>query len=57
MLQGLVLIGPSLHVWYGSLGKIVTAGGNTGAVLRLALDQLLFAPVFISGDLSFGAHA
>ena len=48
-LQGLVLIGPALHIWYGSLGGLVKAGGNTGAVMRMALDQLCFAPVFISG--------
>jgi hypothetical protein len=43
-----VLIGPALHVWYGSLGSIVKAGGNSGALLRMAVDQLAFAPVFIS---------
>ena len=106
--QGLALIGPALHVWYGTLGRIVTATGTAGArgccrcrfchhllrppdghqgppllclpvgavwadlthpypspnpslrchppppccwvpaVKRLAFDQLLFAPVFIS---------
>lgn len=88
--QGLALIGPALHAWYGSLGRIVTATGTKGAgarplaaacppmlplprcsavaaataplmlpplrhtlpspppVLRMAADQLLFAPVFIS---------
>jgi hypothetical protein len=48
--QGLVLIGPALHVWYGSLGSIVKAGGNSGALLRMAVDQLAFAPVFISSE-------
>jgi hypothetical protein len=47
-LQGLLLIGPTLHFWYGSLGTIVKATGNTGAIMRLSLDQLCFAPVFIS---------
>ncbi|KAL4436140.1 hypothetical protein ABPG77_005588 [Micractinium sp. CCAP 211/92] len=45
---GLVVIGPALHFWYGSLGSIVKATGNTGAIMRLSLDQLCFAPVFIS---------
>lgn len=49
-LQGLLLIGPTLHVWYGSLGTIVKATGNTGAIMRLSLDQLCFAPVFISSE-------
>ncbi|KAI7844014.1 hypothetical protein COHA_002551 [Chlorella ohadii] len=47
-LLGLLLIGPTLHVWYGSLGTIVKATGNTGALMRLGLDQLCFAPIFIS---------
>lgn len=46
--QGLALIGPALHFWYGSLGSLVTATGTTGAVVRLALDQLGFAPIFIA---------
>lgn len=45
-----MLIGPALHVWYGSLGSIVKAGGNSGALLRMAVDQLAFAPVFISSE-------
>ena len=49
-LQGLLLIGPTLHFWYGSLGTIVKATGNTGAIMRLSLDQLCFAPVFISSE-------
>lgn len=49
-MQGLALIGPTLHFWYGSLGTIVKASGNTGAILRLALDQLCFAPVFIGSE-------
>ncbi len=49
-LQGLLLIGPTLHVWYGSLGTIVKATGNTGALMRLGLDQLCFAPIFISSE-------
>ncbi len=48
--QGLVVIGPALHFWYGSLGSIVKATGNTGAIMRLSLDQLCFAPVFISRE-------
>ena len=27
-----MLIGPTLHYWYGALGTLVTAKGNTGAL-------------------------
>lgn len=47
-LLGSALVGPGLHFWYGFIGRNVTATGTTGAVIRLALDQLLWAPVFIS---------
>ncbi|KAL7115482.1 hypothetical protein ACP275_04G186400 [Erythranthe tilingii] len=51
-LLGLVLVGPTLHFWYLSLSKLVTAPGASGAFLRLLLDQFLFAPVFIGVFLS-----
>eukprot|EP00193_Tetraselmis_chui_P012852 CAMPEP_0177795858 /NCGR_PEP_ID=MMETSP0491_2-20121128/26466_1 /TAXON_ID=63592 /ORGANISM="Tetraselmis chuii, Strain PLY429" /LENGTH=221 /DNA_ID=CAMNT_0019318735 /DNA_START=340 /DNA_END=1005 /DNA_ORIENTATION=- len=44
---GLLLVGPTLHFWYLSLSRIVTLQGTAGAALRLALDQLAFAPTFI----------
>jgi hypothetical protein len=46
--QGLALIGPSLHFWYGILGKYVKFTGVAGTLTRLALDQLFFAPIFLS---------
>ena len=49
---GAFLVGPALHFWYGTLGKIVTVGGSVGAGLRLGLDQLAFAPVFLATFLS-----
>ena len=49
---GLVLIGPALHVWYGSLSRIVTAAGSAGAIGRLMLDQFAFAPIFIGSIVS-----
>lgn len=45
-----VLVGPTLTVWYGFLGR-VTAGFGTGllpTIKRMAIDQLLFAPPFIA---------
>lgn len=46
--QGFVLVGPALHFWYQTLGRVVTATGSAGAVQRLMMDQLLFAPFFLS---------
>ncbi|KAG2492314.1 hypothetical protein HYH03_009266 [Edaphochlamys debaryana] len=41
--MGLVLVGPTLHVWYSVLNKLVK-----GATLQLLLDQGVFAPCFLS---------
>ncbi|XP_028761362.1 protein sym-1 [Neltuma alba] len=46
-LLGFVLVGPTLHLWYLYLSKLVTMPGASGAFLRLLLDQFLFAPTFI----------
>lgn len=46
--QGFVLVGPALHFWYQTLGRVVTATGSAGAIQRLMMDQLLFAPFFLS---------
>lgn len=45
---GFVWVAPCLHFWFGALNKIVTSPGNVGALMRMALDQLGFAPLFIS---------
>ncbi|CDY35863.1 BnaC09g37950D [Brassica napus] len=49
---GFGLVGPALHFWYLYLSKVVTASGLSGAVLRLLLDQFVFAPVFVGVFLS-----
>mmetsp|Transcript_43130 Transcript_43130/g.111820 ORF Transcript_43130/g.111820 Transcript_43130/m.111820 type:complete len:300 (-) Transcript_43130:234-1133(-) len=49
---GLVLVGPVLHYWYLTLSKVVTLQGTAGTLLRLALDQLAFAPTFIAAFFS-----
>jgi hypothetical protein len=46
-LLGGVLIGPSLHAWYGMLNRFIPDPSSRGALLRLAADQLIFAPTFI----------
>lgn len=47
-LLGGILVGPALHWWYGTLSKVVTLTGTPGALARLALDQLAFAPVSLA---------
>ena len=33
-MQGFVLVGPALHYWYQTLGRVVTATGSSGATTR-----------------------
>lgn len=49
---GLVFVGPVLTTWYGVLAKIVTAPGTAGVLASVAIDQLLFAPLFIATFMS-----
>ncbi|KAG6743646.1 hypothetical protein POTOM_052347 [Populus tomentosa] len=51
-LLGLVLVGPTLHIWYLYLSKLVTVPGASGAFLRLLADQFVFSPIFIGVFLS-----
>ncbi|GLV39187.1 pasang lhamu [Carabus blaptoides fortunei] len=44
---GLFIGGPGLRTWYGILNKYVGSQGTTVVLKKVALDQLLFAPVFI----------
>ena len=46
-LLGAALVGPTLHVWYGLLGRLLPKPGTLGAVQRLVADQFVFAPTFI----------
>lgn len=46
------LVGPALHTWYTALSKMVTAGGLTGGLMKMACDQLLFAPFFVGTFIS-----
>ncbi|CAD6270714.1 unnamed protein product [Miscanthus lutarioriparius] len=46
-LLGLALVGPTLHVWYLYLSKLVAISGASGAIARLLLDQFIFSPIFI----------
>ena len=45
---GLLLVGPTLHVWYGTLFKYIKTPGFSGAIMRMLPDQFIFAPIFIA---------
>lgn len=51
-LLGFVLIGPALHVWYGTLARMFSTPGTSSALGRLAMDQILFAPFFLGSIIS-----
>ena len=55
--MGFILLGPVLHYWYGFLGRIFPRNDVLTIVKRLAVDQLLFAPVAVASSLSFLAAA
>eukprot|EP00742_Colponemidia_sp_Colp-10_P005479 GILJ01005854.1.p1 GENE.GILJ01005854.1~~GILJ01005854.1.p1 ORF type:complete len:183 (-),score=11.13 GILJ01005854.1:269-817(-) len=48
-LIGGAFAGPSLHMWYGTLAKVIPSPTMQGALGRMALDQTFFATFFISG--------
>jgi hypothetical protein len=45
-LLGGVLVGPTLHWWYGLLGRRVPGISFGSLAKRIALDQFVFSPVF-----------
>lgn len=49
---GAAVLAPALHVWYGFLIRKLPGTAPATVVKRVALDQLLFAPVFLAGFLS-----
>ena len=44
---GVVLVAPICHVWYGMLMKRVPGHTATAIAKRVALDQAIFAPLFV----------
>jgi protein Mpv17 len=50
VLVNCVLVGPTLTVWYGALGRWTSAWGEGLAptLKRMLIDQLAFAPAFIA---------
>lgn len=48
-----LVVAPALHGWYNVLNyRLINGTGNRKAALRVAADQLMFAPVAIAGFLS-----
>jgi protein Mpv17 len=45
---GAVYTAPSLHYWYGGLGRLFPGNGFSSVSYRLVLDQTVFAPTFLS---------
>mmetsp|Transcript_14736 Transcript_14736/g.15442 ORF Transcript_14736/g.15442 Transcript_14736/m.15442 type:complete len:185 (+) Transcript_14736:32-586(+) len=43
-----VLVGPTLHIWYSTVFKIVPGTGMINTIKRVALDQGCFAPLFVT---------
>merc|ERR1711920_1194157 len=40
-------VAPVLHVWYGTLGRLIPGISTKAVVSRVAADQLVFAPLFV----------
>lgn len=49
---GAALVGPGLHYWYGFLNRLIPSQTVAGTISRVAVDQFVWAPVFISAFLS-----
>lgn len=53
-LLGTVVVAPSVHAWYTVLNRVVSGVTVTAVVRRVAADQLVFSPVFLSVRLDCG---
>lgn len=51
-LLGAAFIAPCLHYWYGFLGRAIPGKALSTVVKRVAVDQLVFSPVFLMSFLS-----
>ncbi|XP_037081123.1 protein Mpv17-like [Pollicipes pollicipes] len=48
---GLCMVGPGLRLWYGALDRYVGSQGARIVVRKVALDQGVFAPLFLGNFL------
>ena len=44
---GTFFVGPVLHFWYGLLSRLFVGASLFSTIQRVAMDQLVFAPLFI----------
>lgn len=51
-LVGAAFVAPVLHNWFGFLARRFPGKAASSVVKRVALDQLVFAPVFLASFLS-----
>lgn len=51
-LVGATFLAPVLHTWFGFLARRFPGTAASSVVKRVALDQLVFAPVFLASFLS-----
>jgi len=49
---GLLAVGPTLRLWYGVLDRYIVYTGAKGTLMKVATDQLLFAPTFVAAFMS-----
>ena len=45
---GTVVVAPCVHAWYSFLNRVVPGMGVAAVTKRVALDQLVFTPCFLS---------
>lgn len=45
-------IGPTLHVWYGTIARLIPATDFKAAIQKMLIDQTMFGPFLLSGFLS-----
>lgn len=44
---GLFVVGPTLQAWYKTLDRYILYSGAKGALMKVGVDQLVFAPIFL----------
>ena len=50
---GFIWVGPLINTWYMILERRVKAGGVRGTLIKIACDQILFAPILIFSIVNF----
>ena len=45
---GLLMLGPTMHMWYTGLDRIVRSTGMRAAVTKMLMDQTMFLPPYVA---------